>query len=205
MLGALRTLWAARPSVATAAALREFLSRQAAYAAQSSVMGYCEVKAGPDKDTLFREAEFRAALDACRWEGFAAVLADLSVLAWTRLAPHAPGREAALAEALVSVFRAVLEEAPRPAHRPGGWDDCVAVFAARMAEARLRPQHPPAEVARVAAKRIMDTLPIHENHRRTDREAIVGAVQFRIVAAWDAMLREMDAAAVAADLTGGAG
>ncbi len=200
MLHALNRLWTRRPPVAAADTFRAWLSRRAAYAAQKCVLGYCEVKAGTNKEILFKEAAFRAALDTCRWEGFAAVLDDLVILSWRRLAPHAAGREPALADALAAVHRAVLEEEPLPPHRPQGWDDAVAVFTARFAEERTMPPRPPAEVARRAAKRIMDRLPIHENHRRSDGEAIVGAVQFHVVAAWDAMLQEVDAEAVAADL-----
>ena len=203
MLSALKNLWSSKPPVADADAFRDWLSRQASYAAQKSVVSYCEVKAGTNKEQLFKEAEFRAALDVCRWESFAAVLSDLTVLSWMRFAPLAVGHEAALAGSLTTLYRSVLEGQSRPAHRPDGWDDAISAFAARMAEERLQPPRAPSEVARNAAKRIMDTLPIHENHRRTDREAIVGAVQFHTVAAWDALLQEVDADSVVAALLAG--
>lgn len=200
MLNALRALWAAPPRAATADELRVFLSRRAAFAAQKAVTDYCEVKAGLNRDHLFAEAAFRDALAACRWESFAAVLSDLLVLAHAHLAPHVAGRETALAERLAEVGRAILADEPPPAHRPDGWDDVTVAIAARLAETAGHPPRPPAEVARAAAQRVLATLPIHENHRRTDREAIVGAVRFHIVSAWDAMLIEVDAAATAADL-----
>lgn len=204
MIQALKKLWAGGPRVGTARSFHDFLSEQAAYAAQKSVLGYCEVKSGRNRDKLFAEPEFKAGLERCRWESFAAVLADLIVLAETRLAPHAVGRERELSERLVAVYAAVLDAHPRPEHRPDGWEDAVAVFRARMAEVPRPAVVSPAEVARVGARRIMDTLPIHENHRREDKPAIVGAVQFHLVAAWDVLVDEVDAAAVAADLLAGA-
>ncbi|NYZ11550.1 hypothetical protein HL658_03230 [Azospirillum sp. RWY-5-1] len=199
-MSALKSLWTSAPRAATVDDLRTFLSRRAAFAAQKAVTDYCEVKAGLNRDALFAEASFRDALTACRWESFAAVLSDLLVLAHTHLAPHVAGHETVLAERLAGVGRAILAAEPPPAHRPEGWDDVTVAIASRLAETAGHPPRPPAEVARAAARRVLATLPIHENHRRTDREAIVGAVRFHIVSAWDAMLIEVDAAATAADL-----
>lgn len=200
MLSALRSLWIPTPRAASAIDLRGFLARRAAFAAQKAVTDYCEVKAGVNRDTLFAEATFREALAACRWESFAAVLSDLLVLAHAHLAPHVAGRETALAERLAEVGRAILADEPPPAHRPEGWDDVTVAMAARLSDTAGHPPRPPAEVARAAARRVLATLPIHENHRRSDREAIVGAVRFHIVSVWDAMLIEVDAAATASDL-----
>lgn len=200
MLNALKSLWASTPRAATAAEMQAFLSRRAAFAAQKAVIDYCEVKAGLNRDKLFAEPAFREALAACRWESFAAVLSDLLILAHTHLAPHVAGRESALADGLAEMGRAILASGAPPAHRPEGWDDVTVAIAARLAETAGQPPRSPAEVARAAAQRVLATLPIHESHRRTDREAITGAVRFHIVAAWDAMLIEVDAPAVAADL-----
>lgn len=200
MLLDIRKWLRASPQVASATAFREFLSEQAVFAAQKSVVGYCEVKAGNNRDTLFAEQEFRDALDRCRWESYAAVLADLLVLAYRYLRDHAGGRDEALTAALARLYPAILDQQPRPAHRPDGWDDITAPFPARLEQARLEGVAGPAEVARVAARRIHQVLPIHEAHRRTDREAIDGAVRFHMVAAWDQMARKVDAAAVTADL-----
>lgn len=188
------------PQVTSSAAFREFLSEQAVFAAQKSVVSYCEVKAGNNRDTLFAEQEFREALDRCRWESYAAVLADLLVLAYRHLRDHADGRDEALTAALARLYPAILDGQPRPAHRPDGWDDVTAPFPARLEQVRLEGVSGPSEVARTGARRIHQVLPIHEAHRRTDREAIDGAVRFHLVAAWDQMLRKVDAAAVADDL-----
>ncbi|MGQ9368407.1 hypothetical protein [Azospirillum sp. ST 5-10] len=198
MWDALRALWQGTPPVASAPAFRAFLDAQAAFAAQKSVLPYCEVKAGLNRERLFAEADFKRALDRCRWESFAAVLADLLVLAHARLAEHGGGGD--LADALAALYAAILEAHPRPDHRPAGWDDLTAAFPARLAAVRLEGAADPGEVARTAAARVLDTLPIHPAHRRHDREAIVGGVRFQIVAAWEAMERRVDAAAVAADL-----
>ncbi|HYG88962.1 MAG TPA: hypothetical protein VD978_22195 [Azospirillum sp.] len=163
-------------------------------------MSYCEVKAGANRDKLFAEKEFQDALARCRWESFAAVLADLLLLAHRYLRAHADGQERALATALARLYPAILDAQPRPPHRVEGWEDVAVPFAARLEQARIDGVAAPAEVARTAARRVLQVLPIHEEHRRHDREAIEGAVRFHTVAAWETMVRRVDAAAVAADL-----
>lgn len=200
MLGTLRKWWKAEPEVASLDAFREFLTMQAVFAAQKSVLSYCEVKAGTNRDQLFAEAEFRQALDHCRWESYAAVLADVLVLAYRLLRGHAGGRDEELITALARLYPVLLETQPRPTHRADGWDDLTAPFTARLERLRIDGVAAPAEVARMSARRIWQVLPIHETHRRTDREAIEGAVRFHLVAVWEAMARQIDAPAITAAL-----
>ena len=58
------------------AALDRFVEAQSAYVAQRMTIGYCEIKAGPLRHSLFREAGFQVLLERSRWEAFAAVRAD---------------------------------------------------------------------------------------------------------------------------------
>ena len=199
MLMEFRKWIGATPQVSSLRDFGEFLAEQAVFAAQKTVMAYCEVKAGNNRDTLFAEPEFRAALERCRWESAAAVLADLLVLAYRFLRDHADGRDAELTAELARLYPVLLDRQGRPAHRPEGWNDVTAPFPARLEQARLQGVAGPADVARAAARRIHEVLPIHEVHRRTDREAIDGAVRFHTVAVWDEMVRRVDAAAVARD------
>jgi len=192
--------------VTTGPELANFLSRRAAFAAQKAVIGYCEVKAGVDRDKLFAYPDFQRELEICRWESFAAVLADSVVLAEGLLRPHAggPGGAAALGARLAALYRDVLAAERRPPHRPDGWDDLAGPFALRLAEAQAAPPRGPAEIAAHACRRVTETLPIQPEHKRADRESIHGGVKFQFLALHDALLRALDPAAVAADLLAGA-
>src|SRR6185503_6890810 len=99
------------------------------------------------------------------------------------LRPHAQGeRRAHLLEALQGLYVKILAALPLPAHRPQGWDDEVAAFAARLRSAAAGAPRPVLEVADYSARRMFDTLPIHSNMRELDEEVVYGAVRFRMIA-----------------------
>lgn len=203
MLATLKRFWAPRPTIVDAGSLQEFLAAHAAFVAQKTVLGYCDVKTGLQRDKLYAEADFQAALTVCRWETFAAVLPVLAVLARRRLDSYADGRRAALNDRLHALCGAALAAQPCPPHRPEGWDDVAAACRAALETPEETPPRSPAELARGPARRMMDTLPVHENHRRREADAIIGAMQFQTLAAWDALIGRLDAAKTAADLLAG--
>ncbi|WP_237215109.1 hypothetical protein, partial [Falsiroseomonas oryziterrae] len=104
-----------RPArAATPDALQAFLAAQAAFVAQKTVLDYCRVKAGRHERETFADPDFRAALDHCRWQVFAASVLDVTAMAEAWLRPHAAGQEPALADALARLGGAVLDGAPAP-------------------------------------------------------------------------------------------
>lgn len=194
-----------RKKLDTLKGLGDFLSAQAAYAAQRSTTTYCEVKAGVNRNKLFSEPTFLEELGRCRWEAFAAVLADAILITEAKLRPLAgdPAGVARLGDRLGRLYAERLAAEQRPAHRPDGWADLTDPFPARLAEAQSLPPKRPDEIANHSVRVVMDTLPIHPDHRRSDREAISGGVKFYILALHEALEKELDAPAVMADLAAG--
>ncbi|HEX7052913.1 MAG TPA: hypothetical protein VF211_03140 [Burkholderiales bacterium] len=187
-----------RPApIASVPELREFLEARALLIAQKCAIDYCRGKTGLASYALFSEATFLKALDVCRWEGFAAVLADLLVLAEARLRAHAGDARPRLDEALLGLYRAILEATPPPAHRRDGWQEALAAFPARFAAACAAEPQGAVAVAEHSAKRLFDTLPIHSRMRELDQEVVYGAVRFRMVAVHQEMHRRFDAPALA--------
>lgn len=194
-----------RKKLDTLSSVGVFLSAQAAYAAQRSTTTYCEVKAGVNRNKLFSEPAFLEELGRCRWEAFAAVLADAILITETKLRPLSgdPVGVTRLGDRLGRLYGERLAAEQRPAHRPDGWNDLTNPFLARLAEAQANPPKPPHEIANHSVRVVMDTLPIHAEHRRHDREAISGGVKFYILALHEALEKELDAQAVMADLAAG--
>ncbi|MGE0747551.1 MAG: hypothetical protein AB7K86_19990 [Rhodospirillales bacterium] len=191
-----------RPTIATAAALRDFARQHAAFIAQKCAIDYCRTKAGLFSYQLFKEQDFMAALTRCRWEGYGAVLADILIVLEAFLRPSAGSDAAAIADRLAAWYPEILALDPPPAHRPQGWADAIARFDARMGAARAAPPRGPAAIAEVSGRLLYEALPIHTSYRRFDQEMVVASVCFRMVSMWQEMERRVDRAAVCADLAG---
>lgn len=171
------------PPIGSRKALSAFLEERSLFIAQKCAIDYCRGKTGLASYALFSEQQFLDALDVCRWESFEAVLSDLLVMVEALLRPHAGHEEREqLCEALIGVHSEILAACPVPAHRPQGWSDALAPFAARLRAASERPPLGPVDVAAHSARRLFDTLPIHASMRALDEEVVFGAVRFRMVA-----------------------
>lgn len=188
------------PRAVDTAGLGNFLDREAAFLSQQASIEYSRARAGLLGQKLFSEDTFLAALDVCRWEAFAAVLGDMLIILEGRLRPFLPTHAVELRSTLLHLHRAVLERYPLPEHRPEGWSDVLESFAPRLARAQLAPPRPPHFVAVRSAKRLFDTLPFHPTVRKNDKEMVVNSVRFGIIRYCERLTRDVDLAAVAADI-----
>lgn len=190
------------PRIDNLPALRTFLEQRAALIAQKCAIDYCRGKTGLASYALFTEKAFLDALDVCRWEAYAAVLADLMLIAEGRMRVELlPAQHVRLAEALAALYADSLQALPAPVHRSEGWSDAVAAFGARVRGAAAGPALQALDVADHSAKRLFDTLPIHARYRKLDEEVVYGAVRFRMIAISQEMQHRFDAAALAKALT----
>jgi hypothetical protein len=189
------------PPIITVDSFKIFLSQRAALIAQKCAIDYCRGKTGLMSFALFEEETFLKALAICRWEAYAAVLADLLIVAEAYLRPHtSPTAYIRLREALRRLYPAILRTQGLPEHRPEGWDDVVKDFDERLTAAGVNAPSPVVDIADHSAKRLFNTLPIHASMRELDEEVVFGAVRFRMVAVAQEMRRRIDAAAVVAAL-----
>jgi len=181
----------------TISELRIMVEKRAAFAAQRTVVAYCEVKAGVNKDRLFADPGFQTALAFCRWETFAVVLADAVLALESHLRPRLADHLDAFHAVLRTVYRDALASQGVPAHRTD-WSDAVATFDTRLDQTRLAAPRSPTDVARASVKAVFDTLPVHPDDRRFDGVAIKGGVLFNFLALWEAVTKCMDEDAIVA-------
>jgi hypothetical protein len=182
------------------AGFAEFASGESALIAQKTAVTYCRAKTLTFSHALFAEKRFQEALTICRFEAFAAVLADVLLVAEGILRPHVDGER--LAGSLRSLYSKVLAEQAVPPHRTHGWDDVIAAFAERLESTRAAPPEDARTISQSSAKRLFDMLPLHTNYRNIDEELIVASVTFQVVALRDKMVSSFDAPALARSLTG---
>jgi hypothetical protein len=185
------------PPIATAGALATFLQERASLIAQKCAIDYCRGKTGLASYALFTEKPFLDALDVCRWEAFAELLGELTILAEARLRPHASAEQRArLQDALLGLHSTILDSMPAPTHRPQGWNDLLAAFEARFRTATAAQPARTVDLADHAARRLFDTLPIHASMRELDEEVVYGAVRFRMIAVNQELQRRLAAAEI---------
>jgi hypothetical protein len=192
-----------RQRALTPEALRSFLSRQAAFVAQKSVIDYCRVKAGRKEQEFFADPGFSAALSHCRWQTYAGSVQDVVAMAESWLRPCVPGREAALAAALARLGAEIFAAAEPPPTEAAS----IAASAAALPLHLQRMQEAPPKAANklplLAQAPLLATLPIHPDQRIGETPSITGALRFHMVSAQQEMERAFDRQGLAAALTTG--
>src|SRR5918995_4773707 len=95
------------PKVRSLVALQQLLDREAAHLAQRSVIDFARNELGSLSAQAFDDPRFLAKIAVCRWEGFAFILADMTVLTHARLLEAGVPRQL-LDARLGEIYRAIL-------------------------------------------------------------------------------------------------
>ena len=152
------------PAVSTLVEFRTFVSGEAAYLAQKTVIGYCRVKTMHDYEKLLTEAAFRDGLEVCRWEAYAGTLGDTLILTEGMLRPADERTRARLAAAVAALYPDLLDESCPP-HR-SDWQDRKEAFARRFALSRQAEPAQPDHVVEGTAALIHELAPIHDEQKK---------------------------------------
>ncbi len=186
--------------VVSAASLAAFLDRNASLVSQKTVIGYCLVKTSLPIHELIKEKAFADAYDAAVWEAYAAVLADLVMVAEAHLRPVAGDHPEEVARGLLRLHGDILAGRPAPANRPHGWAADTEALRLRLREHQAAAPKPIREIAETSGERIFAALPIHERLRKPDKPAAVAGVQFLMVGLAHEFESQIDCPAVVTEL-----
>ncbi len=199
MCAMLAKLFSRRQPLVSAETLTRFLCEKAALVTQKTIIGYCYARTSLPLNELMRDKPFAEAFERGRGQAYAAVLEDMFVVAEGRLRP-ATTDNSGLGNALAARFRTAL------AATEGLTITCDQVAAVadrlrtRIQEAQGRAPRSIADIASVSGERVYEAMPIHERHRRPDRDAIIAGVRFLMVGLAGEFDRRIDARPIAADL-----
>ncbi len=186
-----------RPKSSDPEVFGAFLHERAAFVAQKTIMDYCQVKTGKNEREVFADADFRSALNHCRWEVFAATLVDVHAMAEAWLRPYAAQPGETLVEALVALHERAAAAAPMSDRPPDSAAPDPARIRADLMLRTLAPPRPANTLHLTAEKPLLETLPIHPDQRRDETPAITGALRFHIVSSQQEMERAFDPAGLA--------
>jgi hypothetical protein len=188
------------PKVRSLVALQQLLDREAAHLAQKSVIDFARNELGSLSAQAFDDQRFLDKLAVCRWEGFAATLADMVGLAHAQLLDASVPRHV-LDARLGDLYAAILAGHPRPDHRSQGWDVEVAALRKRLAERPAGPANPQADAASTGAM-VFNTLPFPARDPVENRMVLANAFAFGLISFNDRLRRLLIVAPLREELTG---
>lgn len=180
------------PPIRTRDTLRRFLSGEASYLAQRVTYEFARNTLAWFGQHHFGDDRFNDAFRICRWEAYAAILADMLVL--TRghlLSPTTPGQ--VLAAPLVGLYGAALAEYAPPGHRPEGWRDVEEGLLLRLRDLGSDERPDARSVASASASRTFETLPVKSNNPQEDRRVIGSAITMGLISFADRLRTRVDA------------
>ena len=191
----LLTIGARKGRVRSLAELATAIGEGAAYLAQGASYSYIRARSGTMGPRLMQDAGFGAAMERCKWEGFAAIAGDLILIVETELRPHGSGS----AVVWRRLYRQVLAAQAMPEHRADtGWSDRLAEFDLALDAHRALPARGVEELCEHSAGVLLAFAPVEDAIRKLDREMVVDNVKFRFIDHIDALRRRADWPALAA-------
>jgi hypothetical protein len=202
-LSGLAAAWR-RPKIATLDSLAELMASQSAFVAQKCTIDYCQARSGLMWPQLEKEAAFREALDRARWEAYPLVLSDVAVMIEGVLRQAIPeGLMLRWADWLLGAYAASLNRYGPPRHRAPGatWDDDIEQFRRRLGQAQMAAPRPVHEVGGESGRALHRLMPIHPSLTRQDAAMICNNVRLRLGRVYEDLERDLDRAAIAAELS----
>jgi hypothetical protein len=183
-----------------APALRAFLSSQASYLSQRTILEFTRNTLAYAKQHWQFEPAYQEATRICGWESFGAILEDMAVCAEGHLRPVAAARLPALADALQAACAEILNGYQAEAKRPHGWADRIASIGRRLQKAQLADRARPAIVAKVGTKHVFAHMPVYSQNKAGDYAVVENALMFGLTAFADKLHRLVEPEPVVADL-----
>jgi hypothetical protein len=194
-------LFRGRAPIRDAAALADFIDRNAAFVAQKGIYEYSRARAGHYAKVLFKEPEFHAACDESRWRAFPLGLAMVGELAEGTLCPERAEERAAHIEAIRALVLAVFDRYPVPAAvGEPAWRALREELDGRLRLIGLHGPKRAKDVPEPFAAAYVELMPIHEKLRGRDAPTLRNYLRATMCNIHDELTKRLDAPAVSASL-----
>jgi len=175
--------------------LRRFVSGEASYVAQRSTYEFSRNTLAWFGQAAFGDPAFNDAFAVCRWEAFAAIAADMTVVVRSFLDGGAD-----LDPALVRIYADALGEYPAPVHRPEGWSDRHAAFLSRLAGVPSDHRPDLKAMGHRTGVLIHEHVPARSKNAMEERQVLAAAVTFGLISFNDRLAKRLDRDALLLDL-----
>ncbi len=196
MLGRLRE-YVFPPRLRTHDQLRRFVSGEASYVAQRSTYEFTRNTLAWYGQAAFGDAKFNEVFAICRWEAFASIAADMTMIVRAELAggslldPH-----------LLRLYADMLGEYPNPPHRAEGWMDRHAMLLTRFGALPDDRKPDLTAMGHRTGAMIHEIAPAHSKNVDEERAVLAAAITFGLISFQDRLPRRLDVPALRQALGG---
>ncbi|WP_436642547.1 hypothetical protein [Microbaculum sp. FT89] len=189
------------PPIDDVGALEDFLDTHAAFLVQKCVFEYSRARAGIFWEKLFKEADFKAAVDVARWNGYPIALGNVVEMVEGPLRPAVVGAEAELLRRLIGLAEAVIHRYPVPEGEASDfWVVKTAWLRDRLAGIQLAPPKPVKDIPLDTARAMFDLMPIHHSLRGEDFVVVRNHLRSNLCRMAEEFGQRADAQALVADI-----
>ena len=191
--------------IATLDELEDFLDRNAAFLVQKCIFEYSRARAGRFADQLFKEPEFRAALEGSRWRAYPYGLMLVGEMVEGQLRAVAAEHKLGMLEAMRRVCLRALARYPRPeVLDEAEWIGARERVSDRMARLQLAAPKAVKDIPLQDAQAIFDLMPIHKTLRTHDFELVRNSLRVTLCRIYEDFAAQADLRRLA-DVAGEAG
>jgi len=175
--------------------LTRFVSGEASYVAQRSTYEFSRNTLAWFGQAAFGDPAFNDAFAVCRWEAFADIAADMTIVVRSFLDGGTD-----LDPALVRIYADALGEYPAPVHRPQGWSDRHAALLSRFAGVASDHRPDLKALGHRTGVLIHEHVPARSKNAEEERQVLAAAVTFGLISFNDRLPKRLDRDALVRDL-----
>ncbi len=184
-----------RPSpIRDAAALADFIDRNAAFVVQKGLYEYARARAGHYSKVLFKETGFQAAIEQSRWRAYPLGLAMVAEVVDAALHGESVADRHARIESINALTLAVFDRYPSPAAlTPDIWRHLRSDLVRRLALIGLHPPKRAMDIPEPFAQSYFNLMPIHEKLRGPDFPTLHNYLKITLCNIHDELTARIDA------------
>lgn len=192
------------PAIGDAAALADFIDRNAAFLIQKGIYEYSRARAGPYSRMLLVESTFVESANAARWRAFPLGLAMVAEAAEGVLREPEGRPDTVLAAAVAGVALGVFDRYPvPPALDDDAWAAARDELDQRLGHIALHPRKLAKDIPEPYAERYFSLMPIHERLRGEDAPTLRSYLRITLCNIHAEFVRGLDRPALIAALRAG--
>lgn len=165
--------------VETPAQLADFIGKQAAQVAQSTLYGYLKTRAGTSFPQLFSHSQLLVSINIAKWHVYLACVSDLAVYCGVLIGQRTAAPPAEIRDVVTAAVARVLAEAGTPREAGDAFAAAARAVHTRIAAADWDAFGDDESAFCESPRALVEWAPVADEFKSRDREIIRNSVRFR--------------------------